>query len=427
MRFAGSLLLFLACEGSRSPVPGPGSFEAAAASPASSPAAEPEGAAARTDLLTFANGAVPVGATGLSRASERLVFSVDGDPTNRNFYRGPADATVSLTFELPAPTTFESFAVPRVEEVPGKNNTFYRTVAIHGSSTGPDSGFEELARGELSTHAGEDEVTELAVSRREAVRWVRLELSGGIRIEDPASDVFLNFSELVGHGVQEPVALTQAFSGRWEVRLAEHPDRRGDVLRLAQEGASVEGCWGEAEITGTVSGNILRATGVDRSDGTRSSYLLVASPSGLQGLVSQNGAPFSLKTLPAAAPDAPTMCDAVKAAPVGCGSTVYINFEYDSATIRPESAPVLADLYAGLKGEQGRVTLVGHTSTEGAEPYNQALSERRAQAVVDDLVRRGLDAGRIEATGKGEEQPIASDADEAGRALNRRVEVRCAG
>ena len=49
----------------------------------------------------------------------------------------------------------------------------------------------------------------------------------------------------------------------------------------------------------------------------------------------------------------------------------------------------------------------------------------RAQFVVDDLVRRGLDAARIQPVGKGELQPIASNRDEAGRSLNRRVEVEC--
>ena len=57
--------------------------------------------------------------------------------------------------------------------------------------------------------------------------------------------------------------------------------------------------------------------------------------------------------------------------------------------------------------------------------HNLDLSRRRAQAVVDDLVARGLDRKRIRATGKGSAAPIAPNTDEAGRSLNRRVEVQC--
>ncbi len=59
--------------------------------------------------------------------------------------------------------------------------------------------------------------------------------------------------------------------------------------------------------------------------------------------------------------------------------------------------------------------------------FNQDLSERRAQAVVADLVARGLDAARLTALGLGETAPLLSpDADESSRAINRRVEVECA-
>ena len=67
----------------------------------------------------------------------------------------------------------------------------------------------------------------------------------------------------------------------------------------------------------------------------------------------------------------------------------------------------------------------GHTSSEGNEQYNQELSARRAQSVVEDLVRRGIDVARITTVGKGELEPIASNNDEAGRSLNRRVDVEC--
>jgi outer membrane protein OmpA-like peptidoglycan-associated protein len=106
---------------------------------------------------------------------------------------------------------------------------------------------------------------------------------------------------------------------------------------------------------------------------------------------------------------------------------VYVNFDKASAVLRPEAGPVLSDMYDGLVSQGvASVSIEGHTSTEGTDEYNQGLSERRAQAVVDDLVARGYDAAAISAIGFGETMPLISpDDDETSRELNRRVEIRC--
>jgi outer membrane protein OmpA-like peptidoglycan-associated protein len=103
-----------------------------------------------------------------------------------------------------------------------------------------------------------------------------------------------------------------------------------------------------------------------------------------------------------------------------------ITFAFDAAEIRPESAAVLEELFRGLQSAtSASIVIEGHTSSEGTDAYNQDLSERRAQAVVADLVRRGLAKNRLSAIGLGERQPIATNNDESGRSLNRRVEVKC--
>ena len=66
----------------------------------------------------------------------------------------------------------------------------------------------------------------------------------------------------------------------------------------------------------------------------------------------------------------------------------------------------------------------GHTDSVGSPGYNVALSERRANAVKQYLIRKGVDAKRIETQGFGLTKPIATNETEAGRALNRRAEVR---
>jgi outer membrane protein OmpA-like peptidoglycan-associated protein len=69
------------------------------------------------------------------------------------------------------------------------------------------------------------------------------------------------------------------------------------------------------------------------------------------------------------------------------------------------------------------IDVIGHTDSDGTEEYNQALSERRAQAVRDYMVSEGVDASIIDASGQGESNPIASNATKEGRAENRRVDI----
>ena len=72
---------------------------------------------------------------------------------------------------------------------------------------------------------------------------------------------------------------------------------------------------------------------------------------------------------------------------------------------------------------QSTVQVIGHTDNTGSAAYNQDLSVRRANAVADVLMQGGVAFGRINAFGRGEDQPVASNLTEAGKAQNRRVEI----
>jgi outer membrane protein OmpA-like peptidoglycan-associated protein len=118
---------------------------------------------------------------------------------------------------------------------------------------------------------------------------------------------------------------------------------------------------------------------------------------------------------------------AAKAAPKEVIVLKGINFAFDSSALTPESKKVLDEdqRISRLMGEPNiRVEVAGHTDSVGSEAYNQKLSERRAQAVVDYLVSRGVDPKRLKAVGYGKDKPIASNATDAGRAENRRVELQ---
>jgi len=335
---------------------------------------------------------------------------------------------IEFVFKLPAPTTFDRFAIPKVVEQPG-NVTFVRSVVVSGSSEGPDSGYQELAAFELETHGPDEEVTELIPKSRPSVRWLKMHFDGGINIEEgDEGNTAIWFSELIGNGTQEPRELSTAFDGIWDFRSTERQDRKGVPLELRQSGATITGCLGTIEITGTVNGAIARATGIDTRNDRPSAFIFVADEDGsIQGLWSRNRGRFKAQTAVTDAAVTSSPCSEAAPEVRACGTSVYVNFDLNSADIRPESDQVIADVYARLLAEKAhRVSVVGHTSTEGSVEHNLDLSERRAQAVVDDLIRRGFDAARISATGEGESQPlIRPDKTETARELNRRVEIAC--
>lgn len=101
-------------------------------------------------------------------------------------------------------------------------------------------------------------------------------------------------------------------------------------------------------------------------------------------------------------------------------------FDFDKYNLKPAGMAKLDELAAKLQQLGPAVTAVGvtgHTDSVGTEAYNLKLSQRRAQAVVDYLVQRGVNPSIIQARGMGEANPIASNATPAGRAQNRRVEI----
>lgn len=101
-----------------------------------------------------------------------------------------------------------------------------------------------------------------------------------------------------------------------------------------------------------------------------------------------------------------------------------ILFDYDSATVKPAARDNLRNLAASLQKYPGsNVMLVGHTDADGADAYNQGLSERRAAAAAAYLASQGVPRSSIDATGRGESEPVASNDTAAGKTQNRRVEL----
>ncbi|MGA7298572.1 MAG: OmpA family protein [Rhodanobacteraceae bacterium] len=101
-----------------------------------------------------------------------------------------------------------------------------------------------------------------------------------------------------------------------------------------------------------------------------------------------------------------------------------IHFDFDKATLRPDSQPVIAQVEALLKDNSDlKLSIQGNTDNVGDHDYNVKLSQRRAASVVTTLVEGGIAADRLTSAGNGPDKPVADNDTTAGRAKNRRVEL----
>lgn len=104
--------------------------------------------------------------------------------------------------------------------------------------------------------------------------------------------------------------------------------------------------------------------------------------------------------------------------------TEKIQFDYNKATIKPESHGLLNEIVSVIKENPHikKLSIEGHTDADGAYNYNLKLSDDRSQAVMKYLADHGIDAGRLVSRGFGESKAIAPNDSEEGKEKNRRVE-----
>jgi outer membrane protein OmpA-like peptidoglycan-associated protein len=102
-----------------------------------------------------------------------------------------------------------------------------------------------------------------------------------------------------------------------------------------------------------------------------------------------------------------------------------ITFAFNSSEVKSEFNSTVTDIANVLNQyPETSVQVIGHTDDVGSDAFNQTLSEKRADAVASKLIANGVVNSRLVGIGRGESQPVADNKTEAGRAANRRVEVR---
>jgi OOP family OmpA-OmpF porin len=120
---------------------------------------------------------------------------------------------------------------------------------------------------------------------------------------------------------------------------------------------------------------------------------------------------------PAAAPPPPAPAPAAP-------KTYLVFFDFDRSDITPEAAQIIRQAAADARSMNVRlIVATGHADRSGPTPYNQRLSERRANAVKNQLVREGVPAGIIQTAGRGENENLVPTADGVREPRNRRVEI----
>ena len=103
---------------------------------------------------------------------------------------------------------------------------------------------------------------------------------------------------------------------------------------------------------------------------------------------------------------------------------IPVLFDTDKTDIKPESAPLMAEVVKLLKQNPTlRLRIEGHTDTQGTPAYNVTLSDGRSKSVMLALLKAGIDPARLQAKGFGQTRPVADNETEPGRAKNRRVEL----
>lgn len=166
------------------------------------------------------------------------------------------------------------------------------------------------------------------------------------------------------------------------------------------------------------------------SDSVKGNYFSVLTEGGLYGLyVESPGYLFETKTFDYVdVSDPEPVIQDFFMKPVREGATTVLNnifFEFDSYELKKSSFTELEKVVKFLQqNPEIHIEIRGHTDNLGDAAYNQKLSGKRAQAVYHHLIKAGVDPERITYKGYGEEKPVASNEEENGRSLNRRIEFR---
>ncbi len=374
------------------------------------------------NLLTLARGAVLVEASHKPRDAVALI---DGDAAS--FWsiatkRNPAPYT--FTVELLAPAQLTAVGITGAGERPGGVvGGSAKTVRIEASSAPRGGPFQRLAEFEANATG----TTLVPVAPSGTVHSLRFTVDGAQAADAP----FLYIADMVAYGRMTTPEESQRFSGVFATGRATQID-------LTQTGMSVTGCYSDngGHSFGSIDGSVVDGVALTQwrsDDGITGTALLTIDSQGALSGVRYRQRSRSIWSGPRVDGPSSTPCadDDVPANPIldaldteGEVKIYGILFNHNSDVPRSVSLPALTQLQEALEARPTmRILIEGHTDADGSDSYNEDLSTRRANAVVAWLIERAIAGNRLEAAGRGEAVPVASNDTADGKALNRRVEV----
>lgn len=330
-----------------------------------------------------------------------------------------------FVFEMAAEATIDRFEfdAKSVDE----DGAGAKEVMVEVSITSKSDGFTPVLQATLA--AGRDRQA-FDAAKRVPARWVRLTIR-----TNQGNQGWTELFGFRGYGERPPVAgLPEGISGTYATSYGD--------FHVRQQGSALVGCYeyDSGVMDGAIEGRVMKITWFEKEDRSeRGPAVMVFTPDGkaFRGFWWRSGNEAKL-------PDGEWNGTKKSAAVGGCphwsGSVsgeltktlsatgrarIYgILFDLDSATIRPESKPVLDEVVASLKAEPTwQLTIEGHTDSTGAAEHNRVLSQQRAESVKAYLGAAGIDPARLQTAGFGATQPVADNSTELGRSQNRRVEL----
>jgi len=329
-----------------------------------------------------------------------------------------------FVFEMINPAVLERFEFDNAHV--DDEGASAKGLTVEVSAASMKSGFETVLNATLANKAdGQRFKAAKAVNGR----WVRLTIHSNY-----GSESWTELLSIRGFGVKPKIPPPLGdISGNYETTFSK--------FHVRQQGTALVGCYESSDglLDGAIEGRVMKITWRENEGKSVGPAVMVFAPDGrsFRGYWWHAGndkkAPdgnWEGKKLSAEVGGCPhwsgSLAGEVKKKMLSDGrARVYgILFDLDSATIRPESKPVLEEVLGVLKGEPGwKVIIEGHTDSTGSDVHNLTLSQQRAEAVKSYLVSGGIDGGRLQAKGLGEGKPVADNATELGRAQNRRVEL----
>lgn len=384
-------------------------------------------AQAAPDLLSFASGTImPVRFEG-----ERVtapILMIDGSSYQNWVGDGRPQ---SFVFELPQTAAIRTLEFDDDTGGMGGVDSGVRTLTVEVSDTSASDGYREIFSGTLEKGVNGQRFD---IAKPVPGRWLRANFKSN------HGGKWFSLAEIRAYGDAVPTPLSTQAGGAYASAWGTY--------NVVQNGSAISGCYrpdDKATAPGTfrggIEGNVAKIlyaeTDGDGKQGESRPALLVFDRAGTRMFFAQvneygNGLD-EFRDVPRSGPQAGSCGDRKEDKPDALADTlekkgrvtVYgINFDFNSAHLRAESATVLQEVADLLQGQPDlRITIEGHTDDVGGDAYNQSLSEKRANAVKDWLVRKGIDGARLQTEGKGSGSPIASNATDIGRAQNRRVEL----